>query len=162
MKRFIPVILFFFAFPGFGQQVRFGSIEVLPEDSSLYRIIFVSADWCGICCKNRQIIEDSKSIAEVANGQVSFFELKESSEEVVRWNNQLYHFEATGPNEGRHALVGWFMKQAGTKSFPLFIIANRDDEIIGSYSGLISESEMVSLVSTMVMRRQLPDSVTSN
>ena len=179
MKRFLLLVFTLATFFSFGQKsVEFHPISELDKDTSAYKVILVSAPWCGICKANHEMIEKSDAIFDVVSSSVMFFEMENDFTEAIEFDNKTFHFVQRGPTVGEHQFVEYLIESSEVV-YPTFVLFNgilasiivtlpigylkASHEVkIGTYRGFVNESDWFEIFGTILNHLASPDSVTSN
>lgn len=142
-------------------QSRIEPIEELNASESKINVVMLSADWCNICKVNETKIDRRKYLRSFASDQVRFFKLDEKHSESIIFDNRIYSFQQTGLNQGVHELITLFF-EGKQPSYPTFLFIDFHNQIVESWSGFISESEMESVLNGILNHTEEPDSDKSN
>ena len=160
MKLILTLALFWLSSLTYSQS-RLEPIEELNASESKINVVMLSADWCNICRVNETKIDRRKYLRTFDSEQVRFFKLDEKHAEPVVFDNRVYAFQQTGLNEGVHELITYFFGEE-PPSYPTFLFIDFHNQIVESWSGSISESEMESVLNGILNQVEEPDSDNSN
>ena len=162
MKNRLLLVFSLLTFFSFGQKsVEFHSITELNQDTSAYKVILVSAPWCGICKTNHEMIENSETIFDTASSSVTFFEMENDYTEAIEFDNKTFHFIQRGLSVGEHQIIEYLV-ESGEAVYPTFVLLNGENQKIGTYRGFVNESDWLEIFGTILNHLASPDSVTSN
>lgn len=128
-------------------------VEIKPiseiENASPYKIILLTADWCQICRKEKEVIKKSKSIDSLTKGNCSFFEFNTESKDVVFFDKKEYGFSPNGLNTGSHEFTS-FLSNGNAPTLPSVYIYNENNQLIQHFDGFLSEGDWFQLLSNLL------------
>ena len=160
MKFILTLALICFSLLTYSQS-RIEPIEELNASESKINVVMLGAEWCNICRVNETKIDRRKYLKGFNSEQVRFFKLDEKHAEPVVFNHRVYAFQQTGLNEGVHELIMHFFGEK-QPSYPTFLFIDFHNQIVESWSGFITESEMESVLNGILNQTEDPDSDKSN
>ena len=162
MRQLIFIVFCSLSLLAFGQEkIKLQNISLLESSDAEYKVILISAPWCGICKSNKKLLEHSDKLAKEGNSRFAFYEILEDEESPLTFNGKTYYYEQYGLSNGQHQFIDYlFNGQAPT--YPSFVIFDRNNVALASYSGFVNESSWSEIFGTILNHRALPDSESNN
>lgn len=149
MKNLLIILVLLIPVFTFGQNKSvFTSLSKIDNKQSI-KILLVSADWCVICSKTKNLINSSKKIKSYISSNIEFFEFDIDKNKSVSLNNKTYHYVPHGVNSGAHEFHDFLFPKGIKVSYPAIIIFNSENEIIQRFSGYLTEKEWIRLLNSL-------------
>lgn len=137
--RYLVVILFLCSFFSYSQELYIPIDEI--ENDTTIKIVLITADWCSICKKQKEIID---GIDPKDKDSILIYEFDLDYRGDIELNNNLYSYKSTGLNIGNHEFSS-FLFEDESISTPTAVVLNSNNQIIGRYSCLLNESDFIAL-----------------
>lgn len=164
MKLRIAIITLFVSLTYFGQaQIELQSMDQLNTKGDYGKIILITADWCNICRSNKEIILQSEELSAITKDKISFYEFPQYYDAEVEFSGKTYLPDPSHQLLGGHELLNEFFSMDDNEEFyPTFIIIDNAQNIIGTYQGLLNESDLLMVSRIILNQTASPDSDRNN
>jgi thioredoxin-related protein len=141
MKTVTTILLSWIAFGALSQErIEMKSISQLTADTSHYKIIFISADWCRICPNAQKAVESSEKLAIALDGAMLFYKIENTYELPIEYMDSTFYYVQTGINEGYHQLIDHLMNSTKVQ-YPTFIMLDKNDKVMDTFPRMLSEQD---------------------
>lgn len=97
--------------------------------------LYFNTDWCSVCKIQEKIIEKNNDINTILENEYYFIKLNGESKEEITFLNKVF---LPNPQIKTHSLVTEFIPSQDV-AFPLWIILDKNLEVLGKFSGLIKK-----------------------
>lgn len=150
MKFIIVISLFLFGLSAHSQDRK----SILPiaqyKANDGYKIVMVSANWCGVCNSNKRQIEKSDSIKSLIEDGISFYEILDSHSAPINFNDHTYNFIPTGQSTGQHQFVDFLLDSPTQITYPSFVVLNENNDVLVVLEGFTEEKEWIALIQNLI------------
>lgn len=126
-------------------QIKTGSfseLETIAKGNHKPIIIHIYTDWCSVCRIEFFNLNKDKDLVNVINNNFYFisFEAEKTKEKII-FQRQEFNYLPNG-NSGIHELVLALSKNKTKPVYPLWIILDKDQNLIEYHEGLFKPDEM--------------------
>lgn len=152
LKHFFLAALFLTCLSASAQDSQAGELaleeieEAMKTDERLI-VMQLSTDWCVYCkMQDRQLSKD-KGINRFLEERTYYINLDAESKDSLSFNNILYN-----PSPYPNGLHEFTLAVSGSQqpSFPMWVIFNKDHEIIYRQSGLVKTKDLSEVLKTLL------------
>ena len=153
LKTLFLATLFFTCFSATAQDKQAGElsleeIEAAMKTDERLIVIQLSTDWCVYCkMQDRQLSKDEE-ITQILENKTYYINLNAESKDTVKFNNTLY--SPSSFKNGLHEFTLAVSGQNEQPSFPMWVIFNKDYEIIYRQTGLVKPKELTEVLKTLL------------
>lgn len=144
MRILYALLLYMFPIIGFA-QISLTDFNQNFNSNPKTIIIYFYTDWCGICKIQEKQLYNRPEIMKVLNEQSYFLKINGESKEPIQFLNSQFLVENFSEN---HSFVRAFFEEKSI-SYPLWIILDKDLNVLGKYEGLIKIKEFKKLLSQL-------------
>lgn len=99
-------------------------------------LLYFYTDWCNVCKIQARAIEKSMALQEKLNTKHYYIPINGESDEEIPFLGESYFPKGNARRKATHELVYAFFSPQEV-AYPLWIILNTEQEIIGKYQGFI-------------------------
>lgn len=128
-------------------QEKLLTIEQLQDSAAVQpkaTMLLVHTDWCTYCALQKKQLKDGT----LAHEGVYFAEFNAEQNKDVSFKGEVYPFKPTGKGTGMHGLVEYFV-QGKHVSFPLWVILDKELNVLDSYTGYLRPEELERIVEVL-------------
>lgn len=146
-KLIIAVLFIFFCLAqntlGQDRNLTISQLQDSVKSQPKPTMLLIHTDWCTYCAMQKQQLKSNNELESVY-----LAEFNAEQKEDVHFNGELYRFKPTGRNIGTHELV---KQLVGDKkiSYPLWIILDKQLNVVDSYAGYLRPEEFNGIVQTL-------------
>lgn len=124
------------------RQYTFQQVDSLLTKEARPIAVFLHTDWCRYCENMQQTTLRHAAVIRLLNEQYYFVSFNGEEQETVVFQNQAYHFRPTGRNSGAHELATKLGTQAGTLSYPGFVILDEGLSIRFQHNAFLNAAQL--------------------
>lgn len=126
-------------------QIKTGSfsdLEISYKENPKPVIIHFYTDWCAICKIEAFQLNKNKELVKIINEDFYFINFEaEKTKEKITFKGQEFDYLPNG-NAGIHALALAFLKDKNQPVYPLWIILDKNQNLIYYQEGLFEQDKM--------------------
>lgn len=124
------------------KRVTFQDLEILQEQNPRPVIIHLYTDWCSVCKIESFELNKDKDLVRLMNENFYFihFEAEKTMGKII-FREREFNYISNG-NSGIHELALALSKNKNRPMYPLWIILDKDQDLIDYHEGLLKAGEM--------------------
>jgi thioredoxin-related protein len=108
-------------------------------------LILLTTDWCKYCKIQKVQLEKNHDF-QAARNNFYFVEFNAETQDSILFNEKVYHYKSSGLSTGIHELAVELGNQKQGISYPLWIILDKDYQILLRRNGLLSGQQIQEIV----------------
>lgn len=133
-------------------QNRAIDFKLLQDSISLQPkpvLLLLSTDWCVYCRMQKFQIRRNKNFKKNSS-HFYYAELNAESKEPLQFKGRTYHFLPNGTTSGVHELAVVLGKHNGTLSYPIWVVMDKNLQILYRHSGVLNRKDLVLLTESLI------------
>lgn len=144
--RIITIFLFLMLVPCFClSQIKtgtFSDLEIQQKENPKPIIIHIYTSWCSVCKIESFQLNKDKDLVQLMNENFYFINFEaEKTKERINFQGKEFNYLPNG-NSGIHELALALSKNKNQPVYPLWIILDKDQNLIDYHEGLFKPEEM--------------------
>lgn len=151
-KTSLLSILFLMPFLIFSQikTVAFSDLDSLQKENPKPVIIHLYTDWCSVCKIESFQLKKDKELVNMISEKFYFISFEaEKTKEKISFRGKVFNYLPNGTS-GIHELALALSKNKDQPIYPLWIILDKDQNLIEYHEGLFKPEEMKKKLMTIV------------
>ena len=129
-------------------QINISQYDKLYKENSKASVIYFYTDWCGICKIQEKQIYTNQALKKQLDEEVYFLKINGEDENNLTFLNNIFKTNSTQKLKANHELVKTFFSPQEI-NYPLWVILNKNQEIVGKYSGLIKSKNLTNIINQL-------------
>ena len=152
-KYFLMIPFFLTCLSSFSQDKQAKDFSIKEVEKAMDQheklvVMQLSTDWCVYCkMQDRQLSKD-KEITELLEEKTFYINLDAESKDTLIFNETVF-----SPSHYKNGLHDFALAVSGEHqqpSFPIWVIFNKDNEIVYRQSGLIKAKDLAEVLKTLL------------
>lgn len=144
--KIVTIFLFLMFVPCFClSQIKtgtFSDLEIQQKENPKPIIIHLYTSWCSVCKIESFELNKNKELVQLINENFYFINFEaEKTKEKIRFQGKEFEYLSNG-NSGTHELALALSKNKNQPVYPLWIILDKDQNLIEYHEGLFKPEEM--------------------
>jgi len=115
-------------------------------------LILLSTDWCVYCKMQKVQLERNQDFQDAKNN-FYFVEFNAETKDSILFNEKVYRYKSSGLSTGIHELAIELGNQKEGISYPLWIILDKDYEVLLRRNGLLAPDELKEIIDILSKKR---------
>ena len=153
VKYFLMIPFFLNCLSSFSQDKQAKNFSIKKVEKALNQIeklmvIQLSTEWCVYCKMQDRQLKKDKEIIKLLQEKTFYLKLDAESKDTIRFNETV--FSPSPYKNGLHDFALAVIAEHQQPSFPLWVIFNKDHEIVYRQSGLVKAKELVHVLKTLL------------
>lgn len=129
-------------------QININQFNQSFKDNPKPILIYFYTDWCGICKIQEKQIGNNPIVKQQLNKDVYYLKFDGETDQSITFFNQNYITNSTKYRKANHSFLTAFVPYQEI-NYPLWIILNKDLEIVGKYNGLIKPNKLEKIINQL-------------
>lgn len=132
------------------KTVAFPDLDSLQKEDPKPVIIHLYTDWCSVCKIESFQLKKDKELVNMISEKFYFISFEaEKTKEKISFRGKVFNYLPNGTS-GIHELALALSKHKGQPVYPLWIILDKDQNLIEYHEGLFKPEEMKKKLMTIV------------
>lgn len=132
------------------KTVAFSDLDSLQKENPKPVIIHLYTDWCSVCKIESFQLKKDKDLINMINEKFYFINFEpEKTKEKISFRGKVFNYLPNGTS-GIHELALALSKNKKQPIYPLWIILDKDQNLIEYHEGLFKPEEMKKKLRTIV------------
>lgn len=132
------------------KTVAFSDLDSLQKENPKPVIIHLYTDWCSVCKIESFQLKKDKDLVNMINKNFYFINFEpEKTKEKISFRGKVFNYLPNGTS-GIHELALALSKNKKQPIYPLWIILDKDQNLIEYHEGLVKPEEMKKKLRTIV------------
>ena len=132
------------------KTVSFSDLDSLQKENPKPVIIHLYTDWCSVCKIESFQLKKDKELVNMINEKFYFINFEpEKTKEKISFRGKVFNYLPNGTS-GIHELALAVSKNKNQPVYPLWIILDKDQNLIEYHEGLFKPEEMKKKLRTIV------------
>lgn len=149
--KIVTIFLFLMLVPCFClSQIKtgtFSDLEIQQKENPKPIIIHVYTSWCSVCKIESFELNKNKELVQLINDHFYFINFEaEKNKEKIRFQGKEFEYLSNG-NSGIHELALALSKNKTQPVYPLWIILDKNQNLIEYHEGLLKPEEIKKIIS---------------
>ncbi|WBV60043.1 redoxin domain-containing protein [Chryseobacterium camelliae] len=149
--KIVTIFLFLMFMPCFClSQIKtgtFSDLEIQQKENPKPIIIHLYTSWCSVCKIESFELNKNKDLVQLVNENFYFINFEaEKTKEKIRFQGKEFEYLSNG-NSGIHELALALSKNKNQPVYPLWIILDKNQNLIEYHEGLLKPEEMKKIIS---------------
>ena len=153
LKKLLLATLFISCLSATAQDKQAGELSLVEIEAAMKteeRLIVLqfSTDWCVYCkMQDRQLSKDEE-INRLLDEKTYYSRINAESKDTIRFNQTLYY--PSSYQNGLHELTLAVAGKNEQPSFPMWVIINKENEILYRQNGLVKPKDLVGVLKVLL------------
>ena len=132
------------------KTVAFSDLDSLQKENPKPVIIHLYTDWCSVCKIESFQLKKDKDLVNMINKNFYFINFEpEKTKEKISFRGKVFNYLPNGTS-GIHELALALSKNKNQPVYPLWIILDKDQNLIEYHEGLFKSEQMSKKLMTIV------------
>lgn len=130
------------------EELSLAKMEVAMKTDERLIVLQFSTDWCVYCKMQERQLNKNKEIDDLLKEKTYYLRLDAESKDTITFNQTQYH---PSPYEnGLHDFTFALSGRHEQPSFPMWVILNKDQEILYRHNGLVKPKDLAAVLKVLV------------
>ncbi|MEO6683611.1 MAG: thioredoxin family protein [Ginsengibacter sp.] len=147
----LPLVFLSLFAPAQNKPIAYLSLEEVKEAMMKEEKLIVmnfSTDWCAYCKIQERQLKKNDEVSQLLNDRTYYITLNAETKDTLKFNNII--FNPSPYKGGIHELALAVSEKNEHPAFPMWVIFNKDYEIIFRKNGLVKPKDLVEVLKNLL------------